>query len=512
MDPRPSLDPASACAALVPCLFWAGAAATRRASPLTDAARVCSVAATAAGLTLVWVWRSGVPPHGGPLPLRLDVISLVLLPLVSALGLIISRYSATYLQGDARQRPYARALLGTLGAASCVALARDLVALALSWTALSLALHVLLVHFEERVNAQVAAHKKFLLSRASDVLLWGGIALVYAELGTTDLDALARAVGHSPGATLRAAAALFTLAATVRCAQIPFHGWLMQVMEAPTTVSALLHAGVVNVGGVLLLRLAPLINAAPEARALLLLIGLSSALVASLVSTTRVSVKVALAWSTCAQMGIMLAQCGVGAWHLALLHLTAHSLYKADAFLRAGSAVLRWQILALRPPPAPLFPAAALVHGAVTAGLVGGAYVTAGLLDLHDQTLLPLALLLTLALASAQPRRLAPTVPGLSTAALYFGWHVVAERVVGTFGAAASVEGWWAMVAAFAAVFVVDSTTRLRPEGALAHALHPLLFAGLHLDEQLTRLTFRLWPPRLAPSPRPLSPDVEARP
>jgi NAD(P)H-quinone oxidoreductase subunit 5 len=495
-------DLAAFAAAAVPLSLWIGAATIRAATPLADATRAAGVALAAAGVMVFLALRG---PSSTSLPVRVDAVSLVLLPLVSALGLAVTRFSRSYLRGDPRQRPYARALLGALGAACGVALARDLVALALGWTALSLALHALLLHFEDRVAARVAAHKKFLLSRASDLLLWSAIALVYGALGTTDLDALARAAA-TPSAPLRLAAVLFAAAATVRCAQLPFHGWLTQVMEAPTPVSALLHAGVVNVGGVLLLRVAPLINHAPEARAWLLVVGLSTAVLAALVSTTRVSVKVALAWSTCAQMGIMLAQCGLGAWQLALLHLAAHSLYKADAFLRTGSAVRRWRLLAQRTPDAPaLHPALALVPGLLAAALAVGALHAAGMLHAdHAPTLIPQSLLVALALASAQPRRLAPTPAGVGTAGLFLGWHLVADRVGASLPAAPDTAGWWLVVAAFTAVFVVDAVTRRNPEGALARALHPALFAGLYLDERLTRLTFRLWPPRLPPVERPL--------
>ena len=92
-------------------------------------------------------------------------------------------------------------------------------------------------------------------------------------------------------------------------------------------------------GGFLLMLFAPLIMAVDEARYLLILVAAPSMVFASLVMTTRISIKVRLAWSTCAQMGLMLVECALGLFDLALLHLFAHSLYKAHAFLNAGSAV-----------------------------------------------------------------------------------------------------------------------------------------------------------------------------
>jgi NAD(P)H-quinone oxidoreductase subunit 5 len=132
------------------------------------------------------------------------------------------------------------------------------------------------------------------------------------------------------------AALLIASAAMVKCAQFPMHGWLIQVVEAPTPVSALLHAGVINLGGFLLL-MAPLMRHADLANWLLLIVAGLTCVAAALITMTRVSVKVLLAWSTVAQMGLMLVECALGQYGLALLHLVAHSCYKAYAFLAAGS-------------------------------------------------------------------------------------------------------------------------------------------------------------------------------
>src|SRR5690349_16746348 len=118
---------------------------------------------------------------------------------------------------------------------------------------------------------------------------------------------------------------------------------MLQVMEAPTPVSALLHAGVVNIGGFVMIRLAPLMAHATLAQNILVGVGLFSTIIASLVMATRAAIKSVLAWSTIGQMGFMLVQCGLGAWHLALMHLLAHSCYKAHSFLSSGSIVRQWR-------------------------------------------------------------------------------------------------------------------------------------------------------------------------
>jgi NAD(P)H-quinone oxidoreductase subunit 5 len=163
------------------------------------------------------------------------------------------------------------------------------------------------------------------------------------------------------------------LAACLKSAQAPFHGWLPEVMETPTPVSALLHAGIVNAGGFLVLRFADLVVTAPAAMLLMAAVGATTAIVGAAVMLTQTSAKVSLAWSTVAQMGFMMLQLGLGAFALALLHLVGHSLYKAHAFLSAGGAVAA--VAARRPGvvPGPATALAALALALGTAGLAGAA-------------------------------------------------------------------------------------------------------------------------------------------
>jgi NADH:ubiquinone oxidoreductase subunit 5 (subunit L)/multisubunit Na+/H+ antiporter MnhA subunit len=127
----------------------------------------------------------------------------------------------------------------------------------------------------------------------------------------------------------------------LKSAQFPFHSWLPDTMEAPTPVSALMHAGIINAGGFLIIRLSPIVALSAASLLALALCGAFTALFASLVMLTHASVKRSLAFSTVAQMGFMMLECGLGAFGPAVLHLVAHSLYKAHAFLGSGGAVDR---------------------------------------------------------------------------------------------------------------------------------------------------------------------------
>ena len=260
--------------------------------------------------------------------------------LVQLLGAAIGLYSANHLKGEPRQAVYITALGAVLAAVHLLLLANHWVVLIAAWAAIGHAMHYLLCFYEDRPFALLAAHKKRVTDRAADVLLVFAALLAGSQTGSGSLSALWAhiAAGHA-SAELAWSGVCLTLAVIARTALMPVHGWLVQVMEAPTPVSALLHAGVVNLGGYVLVLFAPLLGVSLAARWLLVAFGLVSATVAGLVLLTRVSQKVHLAWSTIAQMGFMLLECGLGLYLFAALHLLGHSLYKAHNFLNASSAV-----------------------------------------------------------------------------------------------------------------------------------------------------------------------------
>ncbi|TAL73989.1 MAG: NADH-quinone oxidoreductase subunit L [Rhodanobacter sp.] len=260
--------------------------------------------------------------------------------LVQLLGAAIGIYSSKHLEGEPRQRVYIAALAAVLASVHLLLLANHWVVLIAAWAAIEWAMHYLLCFYRDRPFALLAAHKKMVTDRGADVLLVIAALLAWREVGSgslTDLWAYLAAGHASP--TLAWSGVCLALAVIARTALMPVHGWLVQVMEAPTPVSALLHAGVVNLGGYVLVLFAPLLGVALAARWLLVVFGLVSAVVAGLVLLTRVSQKVHLAWSTIAQMGFMLLECGLGLYLFAALHLLGHSLYKAHNFLNASSAV-----------------------------------------------------------------------------------------------------------------------------------------------------------------------------
>ena len=281
----------------------------------------------------------------------LNSVTVIMLVLVSFVGAVVTRYSRNYLDGDPHRGRFNKWLALTLAAILSLIAAGNLLMFALAWIATSLCLHQLLMFYRQRPAAVLAAHKKFVASRLGDLSLLVAIALIGSTLHTLQFDEMFRILASMEGslpATLEIAALLIVLSAGLKSAQFPFHGWLLQVMEAPTPVSALLHAGIVNAGAFLVIRMSPIMSHSGLALGILAVVGLVTLALASLVMLTQTSIKVSLAWSTTAQMGFMLLECGLGLYSLAMLHLVAHSLYKAHAFLASGSGVDAFRAPAMR--------------------------------------------------------------------------------------------------------------------------------------------------------------------
>lgn len=275
-----------------------------------------------------------------PTGLQLNTLGVVMAVLVQLLGTVIGNFSSRYLQGEPAQSRYLAALATVMSAVHLLLISDHWLVLIATWSTVGAALQHLLCFYPERPFARLAAHKKKLADVLADGLLIAAAALAWLNTGSGSLSALSEHVAQQGmSLALHLSTVALVLAVILRTALLPVHGWLIQVMEAPTPVSALLHAGVVNLGGFVLIRFAPVLEHAMPARALLLAFGLTTAVLAGMVMLTRISIKVRLAWSTVAQMGFMLVECALGLYTLAALHLIGHSLYKAHAFLAASTIV-----------------------------------------------------------------------------------------------------------------------------------------------------------------------------
>ncbi|MEO8317227.1 MAG: NADH-quinone oxidoreductase subunit L [Bradyrhizobium sp.] len=371
---------------------------------------------------------------GAGTSIRLDAVSATMLLLVSFIGWVVVRYARTYLDGEARQGIFMGWLCATLASVLLLVLAGNLVQLVAAWIATSLFLHRLLLFYPDRVAAQRAARKKFVTARVGDVALIGAAVLLTFAYGTTDIAVILQAAraGGGDGFAV-ASASLLAIAALLKSAQFPTHGWLTEVMETPTPVSALLHAGVINAGGFLLIRFADVMLLAPGVLAALVMFGGFTALFGGLVMLTQPAVKTSLAWSTVAQMGFMILECGLALFPLALLHIVAHSLYKAHSFLASGTAVEN--VAAIRRPGPVAVPksgavARAFLLALAIYGLVGFAFgfqhKSPQSIALGAILIFGVAYMLAQGLADTAPRALTQqtVVYAVATSISYFGLQV----------------------------------------------------------------------------------------
>lgn len=502
MDWMPSL--------LIACaLAPAASMAVAIALPRWRAFGVLSTLALMAALaTLAMAWSGRSAGAQLPVPgLAVSTPGAWMAVLVQLLGTVIGVFSARYLQGEPNQPRYLAAFAAVLAAVQVLLLADHWFVLIAAWAAVGAALQRLLCFYPERAFALLAAHKKRLADRLADVLLLAAAGFAWAEVGSGSLSELWRHAAQGEASLLLDASAVFlVLAVILRTALLPVHGWLIQVMEAPTPVSALLHAGVVNLGGFLLIRFAPLLETAPAARWLLIVFGLATALLAGLVMLTRVTIKVRLAWSTVAQMGFMVLECGLGLYTLAALHLIGHSLYKAHAFLAASSVVQQTRLQAMRGGAAPssaslataplLAVAIVAVVQATMAGSAAWPWWWSGVLALAWAPLFwrpvvragEASFTITRLFASA-------LVVAALTAAMALG-HALPLGVVDAPLAAAGVVALLGMAAMYLGLVALQVCP------ARLTAWRRWSYAGFYVDEFYTRLALRLWPTRWTPAPR----------
>lgn len=468
---------------------------------------VVALSSTVASLGLQLAAAPGAP--GSTLPgLGATLTGAWVAVLVQLLGTVIGAFSSRYLQGEPGQPRYVAALGGVLAAVHLLLLADHWLVLIAAWAAVGLALQHLLCFYKDRPFALLAAHKKRIADRLADGLLIAAAALAWNEVGSGSLPALWRHLETgAPSMALQVSAVLLALAVVLRTALLPVHGWLIQVMEAPTPVSALLHAGVINLGGFVLIRFAPLLEAAPVARWLLVGIGLATALVAGLVMLTRISIKVRLAWSTVAQMGFMVMECGLGLYTLALLHLIGHSLYKAHAFLSASTAVEAARLRMMRSAATPSVASLALAP-VLSAGLVAG--LVALLVAAGQAAPWPWWWSGVLAMAWAPlfwlPAVHEPDAPG-HVRGLLAGAGMALVLVLAAsaahmlpFGVHDMPNGTAGLVALSGMVALYGGLALLQARPASLATWRRWSYAGFYVDEFATRAALRLWPARWTPA------------
>ncbi len=307
-------------------------------------------------VVLAGVVRDGVIQWGlqlGDLPITVvaDRLAGVMMVLISLVSLVIHVYSGRYMTGD----PGFVRFFALLGVLTSVLLglvtSGNLLVILVCWHLISWLLAALLAFNKASRAARDAGRRALWIHGIGDAAFALGAVVLYLGYDTLDLRELFGRIGGGPaqapawtgfGTGIDAvsfATLCFLVAVMTKSAQFPFHIWLPGTIEAPTPVSALLHAGIVNAGGFLVNRLAPLFGLAPTTLHLMFVVGAVTALIGATTMLTQTSVKRTLVYSTVGQMGYMVMECGLGAFALAVFHLCAHGLFKATLFLNSGANI-----------------------------------------------------------------------------------------------------------------------------------------------------------------------------
>ncbi len=447
--------------------------------------------------------------------LYLDALAAMMFCLVGLIGLIVVAYSQHYMDGDPQQLRFMRELCLTLAAVLLVIVSGNMLLFALSWIATSWGLHRLLVFYPDRQAAILAARKKFLTSRIGDLCLFAAMFLVYRLCGSLQYDTIfsvmhAMNSGSAP-TMLHAAALLLVATGLLKSAQFPLHGWLIEVMETPTPVSALLHAGIINSGGFLVLRFSDLVALSTPTLYTLAILGGMTALFGSVVMLTQTSIKVSLAYSTTAQMGFMMLECGLGAFSAALLHILAHSLYKAHAFLSSGSVIdiarASWTPSpGGKPHPARLaISIAAVLAVTVAIGSLFGATLVAkpGVFTMGAVVVLAMILLIANGIDEHPSVYVVLRTAGLAVVVtvVYFSLQLLVEMLLAdSVAPTQALRGPLdlaivvAIILGFGVVTLFQGLLPGRSSGARWAALYAHLSNGLYVNTIANRWLLRFWP------------------
>lgn len=310
------------------------------------------VASLAAGWLVLGTEQPGL--GAGASPVRLDPLSVLLAMMVLGLSGLIQSFAVRYLRGDTRQGWFVTMANLLTGFTVLLVSAGSVLTFAAAWVAAGAALVLLLATYPSVPLAMTGVRRTAVQLAIGDmaVLLAAAVITVTAG-GDVRLDRLGSLMATLPEPVQVLVALLLVTGALARSSQIPFHTWLPSTLSAPTPVSALMHAGVVNAGAILLIRFAPAITVHQSVMTVVFLAGAATLVYASAVRMVKPDVKGRLVFSTMAQMGFMVMACGLGAFAAAIFHLIAHSLFKSTLFLGAGMGVrthAAFRDLPVRPP------------------------------------------------------------------------------------------------------------------------------------------------------------------
>lgn len=284
--------------------------------------------------------------HSGRLNVGFDLLydqlSALFLLLITGVGSLIHVYSLGYMAHDERRRRFFGYLNLFVAAMLTLVLAENYLVLFLGWEGVGLASYLLIGFWQHKPSAAAAAKKAFVMNRVGDIGLSLAIALMFSSLGSTSFHLVDAGVSHASSSTLNALGLLILLGACGKSAQVPLQAWLLDAMEGPTPVSALIHAATMVTAGVyVVVRSHAIFDAAPVARTAVVVVATVTLLWGAVIGTAKDDIKKVLAGSTMSQIGYMMLAAGLGpvGYPFAIFHLLTHGFFKANMFLGAGSVM-----------------------------------------------------------------------------------------------------------------------------------------------------------------------------
>jgi NADH-quinone oxidoreductase subunit L len=271
-----------------------------------------------------------------------DPLSALFLLLITGVGSLIHIYSIGYMEHDPRRRRFFGYLNLFVAAMLTLVLSANYLGLFLGWEGVGLASYLLIGFWQYKHTAAAAAKKAFIVNRVGDIGLSLGIALFFTTFGTTDFTTISAAAPRASEHTMTILGLLLLLAACGKSAQVPLQSWLLDAMEGPTPVSALIHAATMVTAGVyLIVRSNFIFDYAPHARTVVVIVATVTLLYGAIIGCAKDDIKKALAGSTMSQIGYMMLGAGLGiaGYPFAIFHLLTHGFFKANMFLGAGSVM-----------------------------------------------------------------------------------------------------------------------------------------------------------------------------
>jgi NADH-quinone oxidoreductase subunit L len=271
-----------------------------------------------------------------------DPLSSLFLLLITGVGSLIHIYSIGYMEHDPRRRRFFGYLNLFVAAMLILVLSANYLGVFLGWEGVGLASYLLIGFWQYKHSAAAAAKKAFILNRVGDIGLSLGVGLFFVTFGTTDFSTISENADQVSEGTMTALGLLLLLAACGKSAQVPLQSWLLDAMEGPTPVSALIHAATMVTAGVyLVVRSNFVFDYAPDARTVVIVVATVTLLWGAIIGCAKDDIKKVLAGSTMSQIGYMMLAAGIGpaGYPFAIFHLLNHGFFKADMFLGAGSVM-----------------------------------------------------------------------------------------------------------------------------------------------------------------------------